>query len=86
MTFRRRIVCRLLAAAGCLTVWPATAIAQTASATTPGFSLASSTIFSTRESPAIYLTFERLGERLGAGRRQHIPAAQESEPPRAAAE
>jgi len=36
--------------------------------------------------PAIYLTFERLGERLGAGRRQHIPAAQESEPPRAAAE
>ena len=25
--------------------------------------------------PAIYLAFERLGERFGAGRRQHIPAA-----------
>jgi hydrophobic/amphiphilic exporter-1 (mainly G- bacteria), HAE1 family len=36
--------------------------------------------------PAIYLAFEGLGERLGAGRRQHIPAAQEGEPPRAAAE
>jgi hypothetical protein len=37
--------------------------------------------------PAIYLTFEALGQRLGAGRREHIPeATHESEPPRAAAE
>ena len=36
--------------------------------------------------PAIYLAFEGLGERMGAGRRQHMPAAQEGEPPRAAAE
>jgi HAE1 family hydrophobic/amphiphilic exporter-1 len=37
--------------------------------------------------PAIYLTFEALGQRLGAGRREHIPAAtHEGEPPRAAAE
>jgi HAE1 family hydrophobic/amphiphilic exporter-1 len=37
--------------------------------------------------PAIYLTFERLGERLGAGRREHIPTAEEPpERPRAAAE
>lgn len=37
--------------------------------------------------PAIYLAFEGLGERMGAGRRQHIPAAtQDGEPPRAAAE
>ena len=37
--------------------------------------------------PAIYLTFERLGQRLGAGRREHIPAVEhEAEPPRAAAE
>jgi Cu/Ag efflux pump CusA len=37
--------------------------------------------------PAIYMAFEGLGERLGAGRRQQIPAdTQESEPPRAAAE
>jgi HAE1 family hydrophobic/amphiphilic exporter-1 len=38
--------------------------------------------------PAIYLTLERLGTRLGAGRREHIPAAAETEPerPRAAAE
>jgi HAE1 family hydrophobic/amphiphilic exporter-1 len=38
--------------------------------------------------PAIYLTFERIGARLGAGRREHIPAAAEAPPekPRAAAE
>ena len=37
--------------------------------------------------PAIYLTFESLGQRLGAGRREHIPTvAHEGEPPRAAAE
>jgi len=36
--------------------------------------------------PAIYLAFEGLGERMGAGRREHMPAAQEGEPPRAAAE
>jgi hydrophobic/amphiphilic exporter-1 (mainly G- bacteria), HAE1 family len=38
--------------------------------------------------PAIYLTLESLGTRLGAGRREHIPAAVEAEPekPRAAAE
>jgi hypothetical protein len=38
--------------------------------------------------PAIYLTFESIGERLGAGRREHIPVAPEAqeEPPRAAAE
>jgi hydrophobic/amphiphilic exporter-1 (mainly G- bacteria), HAE1 family len=38
--------------------------------------------------PAIYLTFEKLGAYLGAGRREHIPAATErgAEPPRAAAE
>jgi hydrophobic/amphiphilic exporter-1 (mainly G- bacteria), HAE1 family len=37
--------------------------------------------------PAIYLTFEKLGERLGAGRREHIPAAEAPpEQPRAAAE
>jgi HAE1 family hydrophobic/amphiphilic exporter-1 len=38
--------------------------------------------------PAIYLTFETIGARLGAGRREHIPAADEAKPeqPRAAAE
>ena len=38
--------------------------------------------------PAIYLTLEKLGERLGAGRREHIPATADVEPeqPRAAAE
>jgi hydrophobic/amphiphilic exporter-1 (mainly G- bacteria), HAE1 family len=38
--------------------------------------------------PAIYLTFEKFGERLGAGRRDHIPAAADApaEKPRAAAE
>jgi HAE1 family hydrophobic/amphiphilic exporter-1 len=38
--------------------------------------------------PAIYLTFEALGQRLGAGRREHIPTAtqDDGEPPRAAAE
>ena len=38
--------------------------------------------------PAIYLTFEKVGARLGAGRREHIPAAVEAQPeqPRAAAE
>jgi HAE1 family hydrophobic/amphiphilic exporter-1 len=38
--------------------------------------------------PAIYLTLEKVGERLGAGRREHAPAAPEAEPerPRAAAE
>jgi HAE1 family hydrophobic/amphiphilic exporter-1 len=36
--------------------------------------------------PAIYLTFEKLGERLGAGRREHIPAKEAPERPRAAAE
>jgi HAE1 family hydrophobic/amphiphilic exporter-1 len=38
--------------------------------------------------PAIYLTLERFGTSLGAGRREHIPAAVEAEPekPRAAAE
>src|SRR5205085_2739223 len=38
--------------------------------------------------PAIYLTFESIGARLGAGRREHIPAADEAKPekPRAAAE
>jgi HAE1 family hydrophobic/amphiphilic exporter-1 len=38
--------------------------------------------------PAIYLTFEKVGARLGAGRREHIPAAPEApgEKPRAAAE
>ena len=37
--------------------------------------------------PAIYLTFERLGERLGAGRREHIATAEAPpEQPRAAAE
>ena len=28
--------------------------------------------------PAIYLMMERLGTRLGAGRREHIPAAEET--------
>jgi HAE1 family hydrophobic/amphiphilic exporter-1 len=38
--------------------------------------------------PAIYLAFESIGTRLGAGRREHIPAAAEAPPekPRAAAE
>jgi hypothetical protein len=38
--------------------------------------------------PAIYLTFERIGAKLGAGRREHIPTAAEAPPaqPRAAAE
>ena len=38
--------------------------------------------------PAIYLTFETIGARLGAGRREHIPAGTEATPetPRAAAE
>ncbi len=38
--------------------------------------------------PAIYLSLEKLGTRLGAGRREHIPAAAEAPPekPRAAAE
>jgi HAE1 family hydrophobic/amphiphilic exporter-1 len=38
--------------------------------------------------PAIYLTFEKVGARLGAGRREHIPAepATPGEKPRAAAE
>jgi HAE1 family hydrophobic/amphiphilic exporter-1 len=38
--------------------------------------------------PAIYLTFERAGAWLGAGRREHIPVADEAQPeqPRAAAE
>jgi hypothetical protein len=38
--------------------------------------------------PAIYLTFETIGARLGAGRREHIPAADEAKPeqPRVAAE
>jgi hydrophobic/amphiphilic exporter-1 (mainly G- bacteria), HAE1 family len=38
--------------------------------------------------PAIYLTLEKLGARLGAGRREHIPAVPEApgEKPRAAAE
>jgi len=37
--------------------------------------------------PAIYLTFETIGARLGAGRREHIPAAEAPpETPRAAAE
>ena len=38
--------------------------------------------------PAIYLTFERFGAYLGAGRREHIPVADEARPeqPRAAAE
>ncbi len=38
--------------------------------------------------PAIYLTFEKVGAYLGTGRREHIPAASElrPEPPRAAAE
>jgi HAE1 family hydrophobic/amphiphilic exporter-1 len=31
--------------------------------------------------PAIYLTFERIGSRLGAGRREHIPAGDESKGP-----
>ena len=30
--------------------------------------------------PAIYLTFEKVGARLGAGRREHIPAAVEAQP------
>ena len=37
--------------------------------------------------PAIYLTFEKLGAYIGTGRREHIPPARElPEPPRAAAE
>jgi HAE1 family hydrophobic/amphiphilic exporter-1 len=38
--------------------------------------------------PAIYLTFEKFGAYIGAGRREHIPEATElrREPPRAAAE
>jgi hydrophobic/amphiphilic exporter-1 (mainly G- bacteria), HAE1 family len=38
--------------------------------------------------PAIYLTFEALGERLGAGRREHIPAESDkgTDSPRLAAE
>ena len=38
--------------------------------------------------PSVYLFMERLGEKLGAGRRAHIPAAEEpaAERPRAAAE
>ena len=37
--------------------------------------------------PAIYLTFEKLGAYIGTGRREHIPPASElPEPPRAAAE
>jgi HAE1 family hydrophobic/amphiphilic exporter-1 len=38
--------------------------------------------------PAIYLTYETIGARLGAGRREHIPAGTEATPetPRAAAE
>ena len=38
--------------------------------------------------PAIYLTFEKVGAYMGTGRREHIPAASElrPEPPRAAAE
>jgi HAE1 family hydrophobic/amphiphilic exporter-1 len=38
--------------------------------------------------PAIYLSLEKVGELMGAGRREHIPAAEEAQPerPRAAAE
>jgi HAE1 family hydrophobic/amphiphilic exporter-1 len=38
--------------------------------------------------PSVYLFMERVGEKLGAGRREHIPAAEEPAParPRAAAE
>jgi HAE1 family hydrophobic/amphiphilic exporter-1 len=38
--------------------------------------------------PSVYLFMEKLGERLGAGRREHIPPAPETpvEEPRAAAE
>jgi hypothetical protein len=38
--------------------------------------------------PAIYLVMESLGAKLGAGRREHIPVAEETpaEKPRAAAE
>ena len=38
--------------------------------------------------PSVYLFMERIGEKLGAGRREHIPAVEEAPPaePRAAAE
>jgi HAE1 family hydrophobic/amphiphilic exporter-1 len=38
--------------------------------------------------PSVYLFMERLGAKLGAGRREHIPSAEEAslEQPRAAAE
>ncbi len=57
-TFRRAIcgvVALLAAAAG-----PAPASAQAGQDDRPAFSLASSTIFTTRESPAVYLTFRRV--------------------------
>jgi hypothetical protein len=37
--------------------------------------------------PAIYLAFERIGDRFGLGRREHIPTVEApAEQPRAAAE
>lgn len=66
MTPRRRVRHCLLAAGVtlvCLVVGPESARAQAGAAVTPSFSLASGTIFSTRESPSIYLTFQHV-ERL----------------------
>ncbi len=66
MTSRRRGRSCLVvawAAIGCLIGCAAPALAQADRAATPGFSLASSTIFTTRESPSIYLTFQKV-ERL----------------------
>ena len=66
MTSRWQFCGRLVVALttiGYLVASPASAVAQSGEDARPGFSLASSTIFSTRESPAIYLTFQRV-ERL----------------------
>ena len=66
MTSRRRGRSCLVvawAAIGCLIGCAAPALAQADRAAPPGFSLASSTIFTTRESPSIYLTFQKV-ERL----------------------
>ena len=65
MTLRRsfRGLVAAGSALGVLLGLPADGVAQADTADAPGFSLASGTIFSTRESPSIYVTFQQV-ERL----------------------